>query len=116
MAPLLGRQDSTIGIEWYAKVRHAPLGKFGTKFEHTNGQNLTEDFSLCLVFIYFCPKTGLNPSEDLFFWSSPNFRLKTGLNLSRETFFGFQYSQISCPPPPLSKILRTLVQPSKSNN
>ena len=54
--PRLGRQDSINSIEWYAKVRHAPFCKFGTKFEHTNGQNVTEDF--------FC------------FWSSPNFGLE----------------------------------------
>ena len=44
-APLpLGRQDSILSIEWYAKVWHAPLCNFGTKFEHRNGQNLTYDF------------------------------------------------------------------------
>ena len=54
MAPHLGRQDSIITIEWYAKVWHAPpLCKFGTKFEHTNGQNLTEDIFLFLVFTRF---------------------------------------------------------------
>ena len=54
MAPHLGRQDSIISIEWYAKVWHAsPLCKFSTKFEHTNGQNLTEDFFLFLVFTRF---------------------------------------------------------------
>ena len=54
MAPPLDRQDSMISIEWYAKVRHCPpLCNFGTKFEHTNGQNLTEDFFLCLVLTYF---------------------------------------------------------------
>ena len=57
-APPLGRQDSIISIEWHAKVRHAPppLSKFGTKFEDTNRQNLTEDFFLYLVFTYFWSK------------------------------------------------------------
>ena len=56
MAPHLGCQDSIISIEWYAKVWHAPLFvslQFGTMFEHTNGQNLTEDFFLFLVFTRF---------------------------------------------------------------
>ena len=66
-SPPLGRQNSIIRIEVYAKVRHGPpFCKLGRKFEHTNGQNLGEDF-------YFGPKSGLNLSEDLFFWSSPNF-------------------------------------------
>ena len=60
MAPPLGRQDSIIRIELYAEVRHAPLCNLGRKFEHTNGQNLGEDF-------FGGPKTGLNLSEDLFF-------------------------------------------------
>ena len=53
MAPSLGRQNSIISLEWYAKVRHAPppLCEFGTKFEHTNGQNMTEDFLFGLYLI-----------------------------------------------------------------
>ena len=59
--PPLGRQVSRISIELYAKVRHGPsLCYLGRKFEHTNEQNLGEDF--------FWPKTGLNLSEDLFFF------------------------------------------------
>ena len=59
-------------------------------------------------------------AKNFFFWSSPNFRRKTGLNLSEDLFFrlhlilgrktdlcsawrdffsGLHYSQISCPPP-----------------
>ena len=49
--PPLGRQDSIISIEWYSKVQHGPsLCKFGTKLEHTNGQNVTEDFVLFMGF------------------------------------------------------------------
>ena len=51
--PLLGRQDSIICIEWYAKVRN---GFPPCKFEHRNGPNLTEDFVLFLVFTEFWAK------------------------------------------------------------
>ena len=79
--PPLGHQDSTISIEYYAKLRHAPpppppLCNLGRRFEHTNGRRR--------------PKTGLNLGEDLFFffWSSPNFGPKTGLILSEDLFLG----------------------------
>ena len=65
MAPPLGRQDSIFSIEWYAKLRHGPpFCNLGTRFQHTNG--------------------GRRP----FFWSSPNFGPKSGLNLSEDLFFG----------------------------
>ena len=104
MAPLLGRQDSVIILEWHAKVQHGPTL---CKFEHTNGQNLTADF-----FFWCSPnfgqKNGLNLSEDLFFLASSNFGSKTGLNLSRE-FFLLVFKILKFPGPLLSKILRTLV-------
>ena len=95
--PHLGRQDSIISIEWHAKVR--------ANFEHTNGQNLFEDFSCVWSSSKFGPKAGLNLSENLFYffiylfvWSW----LKTGLNLSRETFFlVFSILKFPALPPPL---------------
>ena len=56
MVPLLGRQDSVISIKCMQKCGMPPLCKFGTKFEHTNGQNLTEDFFWFLVFTKFWAK------------------------------------------------------------
>ena len=49
----------------------------------------------------FGPKTGLNLSEDLFFfWSSPNFGQKNGLGFGLENFHsGFHYFQIFWLPP-----------------
>ena len=60
MAPLLGRQDSIIRIEWYAKVRHGL--PFVTWAESLNTQ--TDRIS---VKTFFGPKSGLNLSEDIFF-------------------------------------------------
>ena len=94
--PPLGRQDSRISIELYAKVRHSPsLCYLGRKFQLTNKQNLGEDF--------FWPKTGLNLSEDLlflfFFWSSPNFGQQNRLILSGAIFLMvFILVKISGPP------------------
>ena len=52
---------------------------------------------------------GLNLSEDLFLFS-PNFRPKTGLNLSGE-FFLLVFIILKFPAPhPLLKIMRTLVR------
>ena len=43
--PPLGRQDSLIRIEWYAKVRHGPpFVSLAQSLKHTNGENVTEDF------------------------------------------------------------------------
>ena len=101
MAPCLGRQDSRISIELYAKVRHGPsLCYLGRKFEHTNERNLGEDF--------FWPKTGLNLSEDLFFWSSPNFGQQNRLILSGAIFL-LVFILVKISGPPISKILRTLL-------
>ena len=89
-----------------------PLSNLGRKFEHTNGQNLGEDF-------YFEPKTGLNLSEYccFFFWSSPNFGQEDGLILSGEIFLlVFIILKFSAPPPPLPKILRTLLIQSLEYN
>ena len=49
------------------------------RHEGLSTQTVSEDF--------FWPKTGLNLSEDLFFWSSPNFGPKPGPNLSEDLFF-----------------------------
>ena len=47
---LLGRQDSIISVEKYAKLRHGrPICNLGRKFEHTNGQNLDKD----VFFVFF---------------------------------------------------------------
>ena len=57
----------------------------------------------------FGPKTGLILSEDLCFWSSPSFGQKNGLILSVEIFF-LVFIIFKFPgPPPLLKILRTLL-------
>ena len=55
----LGRQDSIIRMA-------PPFVTWAESFELTKEQNQGEDF-------FFRPKTGLNLSEDLFFWSSPDF-------------------------------------------
>ena len=82
-----------------------PLCYLGRKFQHTNGQNLGEDF-------FVGPKTGLNLNEDLFFfWSSPNFGQENGLILSREIFL-LIFIILKFPAPPLSKILRKLLRES----
>ena len=61
-----------------------PICNLGRKFEHKNGQNLT---------------------EDLFFWSSSNFGKENGLILSGEifllVFIILKYPGASPPPPPL---------------
>ena len=71
MAPPLGCQDSIIRMELYAKVRygHPLCNLLGRKFEHTNGQNLDEDFSFWPFWVKNRTKLVLRP----FFWSSPNF-------------------------------------------
>ena len=66
------------------KCGMAPLlCNLGRKIERTIGQNLGEDLSSP----NFGPKTGLNLSEDLFFFrSSSNFGQENGLILSGEIF------------------------------
>ena len=83
------------------KLQHAPpLRNPGRNFDHTNGQNL---------------------SEDLFVWSSPNFWAEKWTDSEWRNFsFSLQYSQISCPPfenpaypsaltPPLTLVSRVLL-------
>ena len=72
MAPPLCRKDSIISLEKYAKLWHGP--PFVTWAEGLS----TETF--------FWPKTGLNLSEDLFFWSSPNFGQENGLGFGLKNF------------------------------
>ena len=108
--PPLGRQDSIIRKELHAKVRYGPpLCNLGRKFEHTNGQNLGEDFN-------FEPKAVLNLSEDLFFVFFFGLHLILGRKTDcfRVEKFFFWSSQFSNFLPPLSKILRTLLVPVKS--
>ena len=121
MAPPVGRQNSIISIELYAKLRHAPppLCNLGRRFEHTNGERrpffrpspnfrpktglyLSEDLFF-LVFTGFWPKTGLNLSEDpSFFWSSPNFGQENGLILGGKffilVFIVLKFSEFPAPP------------------
>ena len=79
------------------------LCNLGRKFKHTNGQNLGENF-------YFGPKTGLNLSEDLFFWSSPNFGQENGLLPSEEIFLlVFINLKFPAPPPPPFENPQTLL-------
>ena len=85
MAPPLGRQDSIISIEYYAKLRHAPPPPFVGWAEALSTQRVGEDLSFWPA-PNFGPKIGLNLSEDLFFRSSRNFGQKIGLNLSEDLF------------------------------
>ena len=68
-----------------------PLCYLGKGFEHRNGGRRpffwpTPNFG---------PKTGLNLSKDLFFWSSPNFGQENRLGFALENFHsGLYYSQI----------------------
>ena len=57
MAPPLGRQDSIISLQKYAKLWHGPL--FVTWAEDLSTETVGKDL--------FWPKTGLNLCEDLFF-------------------------------------------------
>ena len=58
MPPPLGRQDSIISTELYAKLWHGPL--FATWAKDLSTETVGED-------LFFWPNTGLNLSEDLFF-------------------------------------------------
>ena len=108
--PPLGRQDSIISINSYAKSRHGPpLCNLDRGFEHrSDGRR---------PFFWpspnFGPKTGLNSSEDLsFFWSSPNLGQENGLGFGLENFHSDLYNSQIPAPPPFSKILRTLLHES----
>ena len=110
MAPPLGRQDCKIAYtSTVSKIEACPppLYKLGMRFDHTKG--------MCCAFLPgFGRKIGLNFSEDLFFCSSPNFGPKIGLNLSgtisdSDLYFSQIFSNFCPPPPPLLKILRTLL-------
>ena len=61
--PSLGRQESIISTEQYAKLQHGPpLWNLGRKSERTSGQNQAED-------LFFC-------------WSSPTFGQKNRLEIN----------------------------------
>ena len=68
------------------KIAACPPPPFVTWAEGLSTETVGED-----LFFWpspsFGPKTGLNLSED-FFWSSPNFEPKTVLQLSEDLFFG----------------------------
>ena len=108
MAPRLGRQDSIISIEKYAKLWHGPPSV--TWAEGLSTETVGEDL--------FWPKTGLTLSEDLFFFFFFGLHLISGRK--RTWFwagkFSFWSSLISnflnFLPPPFSKILRTLLSPN----
>ena len=85
-----------------------PLCNVGKTFEYTNGQNLGKDLFF-FIFMKFCAKNRTNFERRPFFWST-----RTDSEW-RKKFFGLHYFQISWPPP-LSKILRTLLFVSYLNH
>ena len=73
MAPPLGCQDGIIRKELYAKVRHGQLATPFVTWAESLSTQTDRIWVKTFLFGHFESNSGLNLSEDLFFWSSPNF-------------------------------------------
>ena len=79
----------------------APL--FVTLAEDLSTQTVGEDLFFVGSFSMLGPKTGINLSEDLFFWWLSNLELENGLILSGKffilVFVTLKFSKFPAPPP-----------------